>query len=63
MQSVIQKRHKPVIMGSLITHLAIRLGLLDLNKEHKFALTREIEPLDLRSLERMGVIFKVENVY
>ena len=46
-------------MGLLITHMAVRLGLLDLDKEHKFTLVRDFEPLDLRSLERMGVIFKV----
>ena len=49
-------------MGSLITHMTVRLGLLDLDKEHKFTLAREIEPLDLRSLERMGVIFKMGDV-
>ena len=50
-------------MRSLITHLAVRLGLLDLDKEHKFTLARAIELLALRSLERMGVICKVEDVY
>ena len=37
--------------------------MLDLDKEHNFALARKIEPLDLRSLEWMGVIFKVGDVY
>ena len=52
-----------MIMCSLITLLSIRLGLLDLDKKHTFALARKIAPLDLRSLERMGFIFKVGNVY
>ena len=63
LQSVLHKRHKPLIMGSLITYLPIRLRVLDLDKEHKLTLARELEPLDLHSLERMGVIHKVGDVY
>ena len=50
-------------MGSLITHSVVRLGVLDLDKEHQLTLARELEPLDLRTLERMGVIRKVGAAY
>ena len=33
LQSVLSKRHKHSIMGPLITHLAVRLGVLDRDKE------------------------------
>ena len=63
LQSVLCKRHKPLIMGSLIIHLAIRLGVLDLDKDHKLTMARELELLDLRSLERIGVIRKMGDAY
>ena len=50
-------------MGSLITHLAVGLEVLDLHKKHKLTLARELELLDLRSLERIGVIRKVGEAY
>ena len=60
---MLSKRHKPLIMGSLITYLATRLGVLDLDKEYKPILARELETLNLRSLERIGVIHKVGDAY
>ena len=50
-------------MGSLITHLAVCLGVLALDKEYKLTLARELEPLDLHSLKRMGVFCKVGDAY
>ncbi|XP_027124052.1 norfluorocurarine oxidase-like [Coffea arabica] len=46
-------------MGSLIMHLAVHLGVLDLDKDHKLTLARELEPLDLYSLERMNSIHEL----
>ena len=49
-------------MGSYITHLAMNLGVLDLNN-HNLHQACTVEPLDLVCLEKMDLVQQVNGVF
>lgn len=57
---VAHKRH--LILGSMITALAVNLNLLDLN-DNDLHVACSMKPLDLHCLENMGLIEQVQGVY
>ncbi|KAH6808265.1 hypothetical protein C2S51_029373 [Perilla frutescens var. frutescens] len=60
--NVVMEKKKGLILGSVITQLAINHGLLDL-QQHFLHKAHDNAPLDEKSLERMGIIEKKDGVY
>lgn len=54
-KTVLAKKSKPLILGSYITHLAVQLGVLNL-QDHDLHLAFEMEFLNVECLEKMGVV-------
>ena len=54
-KTVLAKKSKPLILGSYITHLAVQLGVLNL-QDHDLHLAFEMELLNMECLEKMGVV-------
>ena len=61
-KTVLAKKNKPLILGSFITHLAVRLGVLDL-QNHDLHMAYDMEFLDEDCLEKMGLVERVNRVY
>ncbi|KAH6821277.1 hypothetical protein C2S53_020752 [Perilla frutescens var. hirtella] len=60
--NAVMEKKKGLILGSVITQLAINHGLLDL-QQHSLHKAHDNAPLDEKSLERMGIIEKKDGVY
>ena len=66
--TVVQKKNKPLILGSLITHLAIKLGVLKPSSSNSFHpipnlhVACEMLPLDLKCLAGMGLLTRHSGV-
>ena len=56
------KKNKPLILGSYITHLAVQLGVLNL-QDHDLHLACDMEYLNAERLERIGVPEHVDGAY
>ena len=61
-KSVMAKKNKPLILGSYITHLAVQLGVLNL-QDHDLHLACNMEYLTADRLEKMGVLELVDGHY
>ena len=58
-KTVMAKKNKPLILGSYITHLAVQLGVLNL-QDHDLHLACDMEYLTADRLEKMGVLELVD---
>lgn len=61
--SEIQKPKRPLILGSLITVLAINLGIIDLNKYHNLHVACPMELLNMECLYRMSLVSYKDDHY
>ena len=59
-KSILPKKKRPLILGSYITHLAINLHVLDISN-HNLHIACQMEPLDIPSLEKMGLVREGDN--
>ncbi|KAL2520787.1 Uncharacterized protein Fot_24710 [Forsythia ovata] len=60
--STIVKNKRLLILGSLITHLAVHENLIDLD-DNDLHIACEMQPLDLHCLEIMGLVWKEADAY
>ena len=62
LQTVLTKPHKPLILGSIITHIAHRMCDL-FGEDFEVHIAGPTDPLDLACLERLGVIHRIQDQY